>query len=121
MNFKNQLEEFAARRIARAISDLLGIISEENFVRLTYLAEKLTSDEEVLSGIRGIRAYLQDPNHPAKRLFHRLLDYLTPENRRKLFETLFYRGSFFRRKEEGCLRKGTWFQTPLCHDPFPNT
>jgi len=46
MNFKNQLEEFAARRIACAISDLLGIISEENFVRLTYLAERLRSHQE---------------------------------------------------------------------------
>ena len=113
MNFKNQIEEFAARRIARAISDLLGIISEENFVRLTYLAEKLTSDEEVLSGIRGVRAYLQDPNHPAKRLFHRLLDYLTPENRRRIFETLFYRGWFLGGKKRDAFEKEHGFRPPF--------
>lgn len=113
MEIKKEIEDFAAKKIAHTISDLLKIISDENLVRLTYLAEKLTTDKEVLSGIRGVRAYLQDPTHPTKRLFHRVLDHLTPENRRAIFETLFYRGWFLGAKKRDAFEKEYGFRPPF--------
>ena len=94
MDFKSKIEDFTTNQVIHLILELLGRISDENLIRLTFLGEKLTSDEEVLSGIAGVRCLLQDPRHPAKRLFRRVLDYLPPQNSRSLFETLFYRAWF---------------------------
>jgi MoaA/NifB/PqqE/SkfB family radical SAM enzyme len=94
MDFKSGIEGFTTKQVVHLILELLGNISDENLIRLTYLGEKLTSDEEVLSGIAGVRHLLQDPKHPAKHLFRRVLDYLSSRNSRTLFETLFYRAWF---------------------------
>ena len=113
MNFKTEIDRFTTHQIVFLISSILGNVSDENLIRLTYLAEKLTNDQEMLSGIRGVRAYLQDPNHPTKRLFHRVLDHLTPENRRKIFETLFYRGWFLGGKKRDAFEKEYGFRPPF--------
>lgn len=94
MDFKAKIKGFTTHQIISLILEMLNRISDENLIRLTYLGEKLTSDEEVLSGIAGVRRLLQDPKHPAKRLFRRVLDYLPSQNSRSLFETLFYRSWF---------------------------
>ena len=73
MDFKAKIEGFATHQVISLILDLLGRSSDENLIRLTYLGEKLTSDEEVLSGIAGLRRLLKDPRHPAKR-FGKLAD-----------------------------------------------
>jgi MoaA/NifB/PqqE/SkfB family radical SAM enzyme len=94
MDFKSKIEGFTTHQVIQLILELLGRISDENLIRLTYLGEKLTKDEEVLAGIGGVRRLLQDPKHPAKLLFRRVLDYLPSQNSRILFETLFYRAWF---------------------------
>jgi MoaA/NifB/PqqE/SkfB family radical SAM enzyme len=95
------------------ILDLLGRSSDENLIRLTYLGEKLTSDEEVLSGIAGVRRLLEDPRHPAKRLFRRVLDYLPPQNSHSLFETLFYRAWFLGGKKRDQFEVEHGFRPPF--------
>jgi len=75
-DFKAKIKGLTTHQAIYFILDLLNRISDENLMRLTYLGEKLTSDEEVLSGIAGVRRLLQDPRHPAKRLFQRVLNYL---------------------------------------------
>ena len=75
MDFKAKIEGFTIHQAIYLILDLLNRNSDENLIRLTYLGEKLTSDEEVLSGIAGVRRLLQDPRHPAKHLFSRVLRY----------------------------------------------
>jgi len=57
MDFKTKIEGFATHQVISLILDLLGRSSDENLIRLTFLGEKLTSDEEVLSGIAGGRRY----------------------------------------------------------------
>ena len=99
MNFRSKIEGFTTKQVIHLILELLGNISDENLICLTYLGEKLTSDEEVLPSIAGVRHLLQDPNHPAKHLFRRVLDYLPSRNSRILFETLFYKGWFLGRKK----------------------
>jgi MoaA/NifB/PqqE/SkfB family radical SAM enzyme len=110
MDFKTKIEGFATHQVISLILDLLGSSSDENLIRLTYLGEKLTSDEEVLSGIAGVRRLFQDPKHPAKRLFRRVLDYLPSQNSRSLFETLFYRAWFLggKRRERFEAEHGFW-------------
>ena len=99
MDFKAKIEGFTTHQVISLILEMLNRISDENLIRLTYLGEKLTSDEEVLSGIAGVRRLLQDPKHPAKHLFRRVLNYIPTQNSRSLFETLFYRAWFLGGKE----------------------
>jgi MoaA/NifB/PqqE/SkfB family radical SAM enzyme len=94
MDFRSKIEGFTTKQVIHLILELLGNISDENLIRLTYLGEKLTSDDEVLSGIAGVRRLLRDPNHPAKYLFRRVLNYLPSRNSQILFESLFYRAWF---------------------------
>jgi hypothetical protein len=110
VDFRSKIEGFTTKQVIHLILELLGNISDENLIRLTYLGEKLTSDEEVLSGIAGVRRLLQDPNHPAKHIFRRVLDYLSSRNSRTLFETLFYRAWFLggKKREEFEAEHGFW-------------
>jgi MoaA/NifB/PqqE/SkfB family radical SAM enzyme len=113
MDFKAKIEGFTTHQVISLILEMLNRISDENLIRLTYLGEKLTSDEEVLSGIAGVRRLLQDPKHPAKRLFRRVLDYLPPENTRSLFETLFYRAWFLGGKKREAFKAEHGFWPPF--------
>ena len=110
MDFRSKIEGFTTKQVIHLILELLGNISDENLIRLTYLGEKLTSDEEVLSSIAGVRHLLQDPNHPAKHLFRRVLDYLPSRNIRTLFETLFYRAWFLggKKRDQFEAEHGFW-------------
>jgi len=113
MNFRNEIKHFATNQIAYLIRSLLLRLSEENLIRLTYLAERLTADGEVLAGIKGVREYLQDPGHPTKRLFARIFEYLTPKKRQILFDTLFYRGFFL-----GCNKREAYKEIHGFRPPF---
>ena len=113
MDFKSKIEDFTTNQAIHLILELLGRISDENLIRLTYLGEKLTSDEEVLSGIAGVRLLLEDPRHPAKRLFRRVLEYLPSQNSRSLFETLFYRAWFLGGKKRDQFEVENGFRPPF--------
>ncbi|MCS7280982.1 MAG: radical SAM protein [Desulfobacterota bacterium] len=113
MDVIRELEDFATKKIASTIVDLLGTISDENFIRLTYLAEKLTNDKEILAGIRGIRHYLQNPDHAARKLFRRVFDYLPERNRRIIFETLFLRAWFLGNKKRTQFQKEYGYRPPF--------
>jgi hypothetical protein len=89
MNFAEQIKDFSCHQASRMIVELLTRVSDERLIQLTYLGEKLTSDEEVLRAIRRVRSLLVDPTHPAREMFHRVLEYLPPENQATIFHTLF--------------------------------
>jgi hypothetical protein len=78
------------------IVELLRRISDERVIQLTYLGEKLTTDYEILGAIRGVRNMLQTPDHPAKKLFRGILEYLPSKNRTIIFNTLFNNPHIFR-------------------------
>lgn len=82
-------------------------------ISLTYLAEWLSSDPEILNGIRKVRTLLQTPGHPAKDLFHRVLEYLPHDRRVRLFETLF-NGAWF----EGGKLRDRWEKELGFRPPF---
>ncbi|MBW2028051.1 MAG: radical SAM protein [Deltaproteobacteria bacterium] len=107
------LRDRGMRQVARAIVRLLPSISDENFIRLTQLGERLSDDPEVLGAIHRIREHLQTPGHPAKDLFRRVMEYLPAERRIRLFETLF-NGAWF----EGGKRREHWAEELGFHPPF---
>ncbi len=110
---KRNLREQGTHQVIRAISRLLPVISDENFVRLTYLGELLTSDPDMIGGIRKVRRLLQTPNHPAKILFKRIFEYLPSNRRVRLFETLF-NGAWF----EGGKLRDKWERKLGFRPPF---
>lgn len=113
MGFTEQIQNFSGYQASKMIVELLNRISDERIVQLTYLAERLTSDQEILGAIRGIRAYLQDPIHPAKRLFRGILEYLPPKNRTIVFNTLFHNAWFLGNKKRDQFEKEHGFRPPF--------
>ncbi|MBW1999987.1 MAG: radical SAM protein [Deltaproteobacteria bacterium] len=109
----NNLRDRGIKQVVRTIIRLLPSISDENFVRLTQLGERLSDDPEVLGAIHRIRELLQTPGHPAKDLFRRVMEYLPTERRIRLFETLF-NGAWF----EGGKRREEWSKKLGFHPPF---
>jgi len=113
MNFSEQIRDFSSHQASRMIVELLRRISDERLVQLTYLGEKLTSDYEILGAIRGVRVYLQDPTHPAKKLFRGILEYLPPKNRTIVFNTLFHNAWFMGNKKRDQFEKEYGFRPPF--------
>ncbi len=113
MQFAEQIKGFTASQASRMIVEMLRRISDERLVQMTYLAERLTSDEEVLDGIRGMRHFLQDSSHPTIRLFRKVLDYLPPENRKTIFNTLFNHAWFIGGKRRDRYERERGFRPPF--------
>ncbi len=110
---KESLKRTGRDKALRGILSLLPKISDTNLIRLTKLGEFLTNDPEVLNGIAKVRSLLEKPDHPAKALFRRVLEYLPPERRIRLFETLF-NGAWF----EGGKKRDRWEQELGFRPPF---
>ena len=113
MLFSEQIKDFTNQQVSKMIVELLRRISDENLIHLTYLAEKLTSDPEILSAIQGIRKMLQTPGHPAKKLFRGILEYLPPKNRTIVYNTLFHNAWFLGNKKRDHFEKIHGFRPPF--------
>lgn len=113
MLFSGQIKDFTSQQISKIIVELLRRISDENLIQLTYLAEKLTSDSEILSAIQGVRKMLQTPGHPAKKLFRGILEYLPPKNRTIVYNTLFHNAWFLGNKKRDQFEKIHGFRPPF--------
>jgi MoaA/NifB/PqqE/SkfB family radical SAM enzyme len=114
MEFKTQIKDFTINKTHYLISGLFNNkVSDDNIIRLTYLAEKLVTDKAVLSGIEGARCFLQNPHHPAKNLFRRILDYLPPRNSQILFKTLFFQAFFQGNRKRAKFEKEHGFWPPF--------
>ncbi len=113
MNLAEQFADFTGQQASKMIVELLRAVSDERLVQMTYLGEKLTSDEEVLDAIRGVRNLLQTPGHPAKQLFRAILEYLPPKNRTVVFHTLFNNAWFHGNKKRNHFEKAHGFRPPF--------
>ena len=63
MNFSEQIRSFTHQQASKMIVELLDRVTDKRLVQLTHLAERLTSDEEVLASIRAVRGFLKSPDH----------------------------------------------------------
>jgi MoaA/NifB/PqqE/SkfB family radical SAM enzyme len=88
MEVMHHIKDYTTQQIVKNIISLLGKVSDNRLIQMTYWGEKLTSDPLVKTSIQKIRSFLQN-GHPAKELFYRVLNYLKYENQIKLFYTLF--------------------------------
>jgi len=113
MNFSEQIKDFTGYQASKMIVELLSRVSDERLVQLTYLGEKLTSDYEILSAIRGVRNMLQTAGHPAKKLFREVLEYLPPKNRTIIFNTLFNNAWFIGNRKRDQFEKEHGFRPPF--------
>ncbi len=113
MNISEQFRGFSAQQASKMIVEILRRISDERLIQLTHLAEKLTTDCEILDAIRGVRKHLEDPRHPAKRLFRGILEYLPPKNRTIVFHTLFNNAWFIGNFKRNQFEKEYGFRPPF--------
>jgi len=113
MKFSEQIKDLSGHQISKMIVELLRRVSDEKLVQLTYLGEKLTSDYEILGAIKGVRNMLETPEHPAKKLFRGVLEYLPPKNRTIIFDTLFNNAWFMGNRKRDQFEKEHGFRPPF--------
>ncbi|NIQ40104.1 MAG: radical SAM protein [Proteobacteria bacterium] len=113
MKFSEQIRDFTSQQASRMIVELLGRVTDKGLVQMTYLGEKLTSDEEVLGAIKAVREMLQSPTHSTKELFYKVLNYLPKENRVKIFHTLFNNAWFRGGKKRDFFEQNYGFRPPF--------
>jgi MoaA/NifB/PqqE/SkfB family radical SAM enzyme len=113
VNFSDQVKDLTGYQISKMIVELLRKVSDERLVQLTYLGEKLSSDYEILGAIKGVRAMLETPDHPAKKLFRGVLEYLPPKNRTIIFNTLFNNAWFMGNRKRDQFEKEHGFRPPF--------
>jgi MoaA/NifB/PqqE/SkfB family radical SAM enzyme len=113
MNFTEQVRDFTQQQASKMIVELLDRVTDKRLVQLTYLAERLTSDEEVLTSIQGIRRFLQSPDHSTNQLFHKVINYLPKQNRVKIFHTLFNNAWFRGGKKRDFYEQNYGFRPPF--------
>ncbi len=107
------LKEKGTQYAITKILSLLSNVSEDRFIQLTYWGEKLTRDPEVRDAIRKVRSLLKDKEHPAKKLFQRVLQRLPEENRRRIFNSLFLHAWFLGGRKRDFWEKQEGFRPPF--------
>lgn len=112
MEVMESLKTYGGQQAAQIISSLLGRISDEGLIRMVKLARHLSDDEEVLLALEHTQRMLQS-DHPAKKLFRRVLGKLPPENRTRLFQTLFFNGFFQGGKRRDYCEERNGFRPPM--------
>ena len=77
------------RYVARILSKLV-MPTEDDFINLLKMARALSRDPEFVCVVGNLINLLGNPEHPGTLLFKRIVDYLSPHGRQRLFQTLFY-------------------------------
>ena len=113
MQFREQIRDFTAQQASKMIVELLDRVTDKRLAQMTYLAEKLTSDEELLDSIKAVRGFLDSPDHSTKQLFHKVLNYLPKKNRVRIFHTLFNNAWFRGGKKRDFYEKHYGFRPPF--------
>jgi MoaA/NifB/PqqE/SkfB family radical SAM enzyme len=113
MNFSEQIKHFTTQQTTKMIVRLLDRVTDKRLIQLTQLGEKLTSDEEVVRSIQAVRRFLESPDHAAKQLFRRAVEYLPRQNRTRLFNTLFNNAWFKGGKKRDFYEANYGFRPPF--------
>ncbi len=109
----DQMKEFGARQAARVITEMLPRISDEKLSSLVRFGLWLSNDPEIVRGVQKVLRLLETPQHPTKELFRRVLLYLTPRQRVRLFDTLFNRAFFLGGKRRDYVETHDGFRPPF--------
>ncbi|MEW5913346.1 MAG: radical SAM protein [Thermodesulfobacteriota bacterium] len=112
MEVMESLKSYGGQQAAQIIASLLGRVSDEGLVRMVKLARHLSDDPEVLTALDHTQRMLQS-DHPARRLFRRVLSQMPPPNRARLFQTLFYNCFFQGGKKRDQCQEVHGFRPPM--------
>jgi MoaA/NifB/PqqE/SkfB family radical SAM enzyme len=113
MQFREQVKDFTRQQASRMIVELLDRVTDKRLAQMTYLAERLTSDEEVLASIRAIRRFLDSPDHSTKQLFYKVINYLPKKSRVRIFHTLFNNAWFQGGRKRDFYEENYGFRPPF--------
>lgn len=100
------------QQVSKAIVRLLGDARDERLLQMVRLGRHLSDDPEVTSAIDTIEQMLRT-GHPAKDLFRRVMKILPPDNRVKLFHTLFANAFFLGGKKRDHIEATLGFRPPF--------
>ncbi len=109
----DQVKQFGARQAARLITEMLPRISDEKLSALVRLGLWLSNDPEVVGAVQKVLKLIETPQHPTKELFRRVLLYLTPRQRVRLFDTLFNHAFFLGGKRRDEVERQDGFRPPF--------
>jgi len=87
------LRDASVRLSHRTVGKILGRLamsSGDDFVDLLQMTTTVSRHEEFNCFVGGIVEMLNDPQHPASAFLERVMDYLSPYGRQRLFQTLLY-------------------------------
>ncbi|HEY3346422.1 MAG TPA: radical SAM protein [Nitrospirota bacterium] len=83
MNYYKQFKNYTMTQVVDAMVGMLGNSSDENLIRLTYLAEKMAKKDYYISTIRMIRG-LFEQGHPSLQVAKKIIRETHPNVRKKL-------------------------------------
>ena len=83
MDFYQRAKRYSIEKFAASLLSLLTNASEENLIRLTYLAEKIPQKESYREKIQWIRTLFQT-DHPGLAIARRVLRETNPHHREKI-------------------------------------
>ncbi len=93
MDFRDRIRQYTERQAAALMIDLLSRVSWDNFIRLSYLAEKIVHEEDNKAIVRNVRdALMEGEDSVASQSFRRVMTQLDPSVLRKFGKTLFIQG-----------------------------
>jgi MoaA/NifB/PqqE/SkfB family radical SAM enzyme len=85
MNYLQQIRNYTLSQVISGLVGALGNSSDQNLIRMTYLAEKVAQKDYYRRQIRRIRS-LFESQHPALTVAKRIMQETNPLHRRKLVE-----------------------------------
>ncbi len=109
----DHVKGFSARQAARLITEMLPRVSDEKLSALVRLGLWLSNDPEIVKGIQKVLNLIETPQHPTKELFRRVISYLTPRQRVRLFDTLFNHAFFLGGKRRDHIEAHDGFRPPF--------
>ena len=92
MDFIDRIRNYTEKQAAGVMIDLLSYVSQENFVRLSYLAERIVHHEGNKAIVREVReALMEGEDSVASQSFRRVMTQLDPAVLRRFGRPLFIR------------------------------
>ena len=93
MDFVDRIKTMTREQAARAMVELLNVVSPDTFLKMALLASRLIEGEQAGSAVESVRlSLLQGQDSQASRLFKRVMTELSPHCLKKVANALFING-----------------------------
>ncbi|MDQ7782104.1 MAG: radical SAM protein [Desulfomonilaceae bacterium] len=93
MEFMDRIKTMSREQAARAMVELLTVVSPDTFLKMALLASRLIEGERAGSAVEAVRlSLLEGEDSQASRLFKRVMTDLSPHCLKKVANTLFING-----------------------------